>query len=88
MGRRPAAADHHLGALCLADLDIGGHAIPLLLRDQRPEVHACIKAVADRQLGGLGGDAIEQFVVDRGVGIEARAGSTGLALVEEDARRD
>jgi hypothetical protein len=40
--------------------------------------------MTDLQLGGLPGDAVDDFVVDRLVGEQARTGGAALTLVVED----
>ena len=81
------AAGDHLGAFLPARLDEAGHAVVLLLRDQRPEVDGRIEAVADLQLAGLPGDALDDLVVDRLVREQPRARRAALALVVEDRAR-
>ena len=57
----------------------------LLGGDQRPHLGVGVEPVADLDLLGLVGDALDDLVVDLALDVQARAGVAALALVEEDA---
>ncbi len=76
-----------LGALLPASLEKAGHAIVLLLGDERAEIDGRVEAVPDLELARFVGDAFDDPVVDRFVREQPRARGAALALVIEDRAR-
>ena len=79
------SADDRLGALVAPGLDVGHHALVLLLRDDRTELRGLVESRPHaRALGGLG-QRRDDVVVLVPVHEQPRAGVAGLAGVEVDA---
>ena len=82
-----SAAGHGFGAFLLADGEIAGHALHLLLGDERADLRIRIEAIADLQLLAELGDAADEFVVDLALDEQARAGAADLPGIGEHRHR-
>src|SRR5207253_6720295 len=87
LGKRPfgepVTAGKRAGAFLLADLEVAGDALELLLRNQRPDLRLGVDSVADPQPIAELGHAIDEFVVDAPLDEKAGPGAADLAGIGE-----
>ena len=79
------AAEQHLAALGLRDLDVRQHAIAVQHRGERAHLGRRVLRVADPDAAGEGEEPLEELVDDVLVDDEPARGDARLALVVEDA---
>ena len=79
----PAAADGHLGALLLADLDVALHPVTLALGHERPDLGGRVEGVAHLHGGHLLDQRVHDLLVAVARGEDAGLGDARLAVVHE-----
>src|SRR3954470_22963980 len=77
----PRTAGERLGALLLADVEIAGDAVELLLRNQRTDLRGWIKPVADLQLPAEFGDTPDELVINLVLDEQPRPGAADLSRI-------
>ncbi len=82
-----ATAGERLRAFLLADVEITGDALELLLGNERADLCIGIETVADLQLLAELGDAADELLVDRLLDEQTRAGAADLAGIGEYRHR-
>ena len=73
-----------MGAVFLAALDIGLHALQLALRHHRPHLGTCVQTVPDLDLIATGDDVGDYLFEHFLVHVEPRAGRASLPGGKED----